>query len=203
MKNILRLIYKIIWIISFKLENSIHTMSLRVRLWLCGFIVGNRILSQGKGGVDLRISRYSETLRIGNNVTFSNHNDAGWNSNCSIWVRENASLSIGNKTGFNGVLIYAANSVTIGNNVKVGGGTRIFDTDFHPLDFHERRIYGRTGKSAPIKIEDDVFIGAGCIILKGVTIGARSIVAAGSVVSRSIPSDEIWGGNPAKLIRKL
>ena len=59
------------------------------------------------------------------------------------------------------------------------------------------------GVSKPIVIEDDVFIGANCLILKGVTIGARSIVAAGSVVTRSVPADCIVGGNPARIIRRL
>ena len=52
-------------------------------------------------------------------------------------------------------------------------------------------------------IGEDVFIGAHSIILKGVTIGARSIVGAGSVVTKDIPADEVWAGNPAKCIRKL
>lgn len=52
-------------------------------------------------------------------------------------------------------------------------------------------------------IEDNVFIGARCIILKGVTIGENSIVGAGSVVTKSIPANEIWAGNPAKFIRKI
>lgn len=57
--------------------------------------------------------------------------------------------------------------------------------------------------SSPIIIEDDVFIGMNCLILKGVTIGARSIIAAGSVVTKSIPSDCIAAGNPAKVIKHL
>lgn len=61
----------------------------------------------------------------------------------------------------------------------------------------------RLGCIKTIVIEDDVMIGVNCIILKGVTIGSRSIVAAGSVVTKSFPSDCIIGGNPAKLIRKL
>lgn len=60
-----------------------------------------------------------------------------------------------------------------------------------------------TAASAPIVIEDDVLIGTRCIILKGVTIGARSIIAAGSVVTKSIPADCIAGGNPAKVIRRM
>ncbi|WP_407947752.1 acyltransferase [Pontiella desulfatans] len=58
-------------------------------------------------------------------------------------------------------------------------------------------------KSSPIKIGNDVFVGTNSIILKGATIGDRSIIAAGSIVSGSIPPDEIWGGNPARLIRKI
>ena len=55
----------------------------------------------------------------------------------------------------------------------------------------------------PIVIEDDVMIGTRCIILKGVTIGARSVIAAGSIVTKSIPADCIAGGNPAKVIKTL
>lgn len=60
-----------------------------------------------------------------------------------------------------------------------------------------------TAASAPIVIKDDVLIGTRCIILKGVTIGARSIIAAGSIVTKSIPADCIAGGNPCKVIRKI
>jgi acetyltransferase-like isoleucine patch superfamily enzyme len=55
----------------------------------------------------------------------------------------------------------------------------------------------------PVRIEDGAFIGTNAIICKGVTIGKESIVAAGAVVVKSIPPGEIWGGNPAKFIRKL
>lgn len=60
----------------------------------------------------------------------------------------------------------------------------------------------RYARSAPIVIEDDVLIGTGCIVLKGVTIGARSVIGAGSVVTRSIPEDSIAAGNPCKVIQK-
>jgi len=55
--------------------------------------------------------------------------------------------------------------------------------------------------TAPIIIRDYVFIGGSSIILKGVTIGKNSIVAAGSMVTKSIPDNEIWGGNPAKYLK--
>ena len=54
-----------------------------------------------------------------------------------------------------------------------------------------------------VSIEHDAFIGADCIVLKGVTIGACSIIGAGSVVTKSIPQGQIWAGNPAKFIRNI
>jgi acetyltransferase-like isoleucine patch superfamily enzyme len=101
--------------------------------------------------------------------------------------------------------IYVHESVTIGNDVKLGGGSLIFDTNFHSLDPSVRASIedGPKAKNAPVTIEDNVFIGANCIIGKGVTIGENSIIAAGSVVAKSIPANQIWGGNPAKFIKNL
>ena len=85
------------------------------------------------------------------------------------------------------------------------------DTDAHSLDYLIRRSHNLTsegysvdGVSAAtvgIIIEDDVLIGTRCIILKGVTIGARSVIGSGSVVTKSIPSDSIAAGNPCRVIR--
>ena len=63
--------------------------------------------------------------------------------------------------------------------------------------------YKYPSHAKPVVIEDDVFVGTHCIICKGVRIGNRSIVAAGSVVVKDIPNGEVWGGNPAKFIRKI
>ena len=60
-----------------------------------------------------------------------------------------------------------------------------------------------TAASAPIVIEDNVLVGARCIILKGVTIGARSIIGSGSIVTKDIPSDCIAAGNPCKVIKSI
>lgn len=86
-------------------------------------------------------------------------------------------------------------------------------TDTHNLDYWIRNWSiidpsnpvkeTKTAKSSPVVIEDDVLIGAQCIVLKGVTIGARSIIAAGSVVTKSIPTDCIAGGNPCKVIKNI
>lgn len=123
-----------------------------------------------------------------------------------ISVSKNAELSIGNNTGTNNVTILCANKITIGCFVNIGNGTYIYDSNFHSTDWKKRedRIEDiKDAKSAPIHIGDYAFIGARCIIGKGVTIGDKSIVAAGSVVTRDIPASEIWGGNPAKFIKKI
>jgi acetyltransferase-like isoleucine patch superfamily enzyme len=128
----------------------------------------------------------------------------GINKRCTIYVAENAYLKIGNNSGFSGVSIYCANSITIGENVSIGGNVCLWDTDFHPLNYLERRE-NLTDKinTKPISIGNDVFIGANSIILKGVIVGDRAIIGAGSIVTKNIPEDEIWGGNPAKFIRKI
>ena len=79
----------------------------------------------------------------------------------------------------------------------------VTDTDAHPMDYMARRTSNEGTKSAQIVIEDDVWVGAYSIILKGVTIGARSIIGAGSVVTKSIPADCVAAGNPCKVIKSL
>lgn len=89
--------------------------------------------------------------------------------------------------------------------LKWGGGTSVYTTDFHSLDMNIRRTDDdmKNRKCSPVVIGDDVFIGAKCIILKGVTIGDGAIIGAGSVVTKNIPACQIWAGNPAKFIRKI
>jgi len=130
-------------------------------------------------------------------------NFVGLTKPCTIAVQKDAQLIIGNYTGFSGVSIFCSESITIGDYVNFGGNVSVWDTDFHPLYFKDRRIHNINKiNSAPIIIEDDVFIGAHSIILKGVIIGARAVIGAGSIVTKNIPADEIWAGNPAKFIRK-
>lgn len=115
-----------------------------------------------------------------------------------------AEIVIGNNVGISGSTINATKSIKIGNNVLVGSGCLITDTDSHPIDWQDRinNLNEKTA-SSPIVIEDNVFIGARSIILKGVTIGKNSVIGAGSVVTKSIPANCIAGGNPAKVIKYL
>lgn len=117
--------------------------------------------------------------------------------------RPGARLVIGRGFGMTGGTICAENSITIGDDVWVGGNCTITDTDFHPLDLETRLARPLDGATAPVVIEDGAFIGMQSLILKGVTIGARCVIGAGSVVTRDIPPGVIAAGNPARVIRPL
>jgi acetyltransferase-like isoleucine patch superfamily enzyme len=125
-------------------------------------------------------------------------------------VTPESRIEIGDRVGISSACLWAQDHITIGNDVNIGGDCLIMDNDAHPHDYMLRRStyskevghekFLKAIPTAPIQIDDDVWVGARCIILKGVHIGARSIIAAGSVVTKDIPSDVIAGGNPCKVI---
>jgi len=98
-----------------------------------------------------------------------------------------------------GVRIGAALEIVIGDNCMLASGAYITDSDWH--DVYDR--VGSFGKTAPVRIEDNVWIGDSAIICKGVTIGENSIIGAGAIVVDSIPSNTIAAGNPAKVVKHL
>lgn len=110
-----------------------------------------------------------------------------------------ARIEIGDDVGLSGCTIAASKSIKIGNRVLVGSGALITDSDAHALEA-EARAHGEPGASAPVVIEDDVFIGARAIILKGVTLGRACVVGAGAVVAKDVPAGAIVAGNPARVI---
>lgn len=124
---------------------------------------------------------------------------------CLFTVFPKAVISIGDDVGISGSTLRCSNRITIGNHTIVGSGCLIIDTDGHPLSASDRRMsdYYRHTKSLPIVIGDDVFIGARCIITKGVTIGNGAVVGAGSVVTHDVPPDTIVAGNPARIVKKI
>lgn len=132
-------------------------------------------------------------------------NPIGGQSKLSIIVEKDAILSIGSNCGISNSSFYCKKGIAIGNNVLIGGNCKFYDTDFHSLTLHKRlATVDDDIVSKSIKIGDGVFVGAHSIILKGVNIGENSVIGAGSVVtSSSIPSNQIWAGNPAKFIREI
>ena len=123
---------------------------------------------------------------------------------CLFVATKSAQIIIGDNVGLTSVAIVSHERIIIGNDVKIGINTVIYDTDFHSLDARFRNQYPESiegVKNKPVTICDGVFIGGHSTILKGVTIGRNSIVGAGSVVFQSIPDEQVWAGNPAKYVR--
>lgn len=169
-----------------------------------------RLNSVRKGkAVDVRGRIYIKnagTFTLGSDAKINSSmyaNPIGGDTRTFIVVSRGAVLEIGHHVGLSNVTIYCAQNVTIGDYVLIGGGCRIYDTDFHPVDYRERVLDGKKGPTAAVVIEQGVWLCGGVTILKGVRVGARSVVACGSVVTRDIPPDELWGGVPARFIRKI
>ena len=134
---------------------------------------------------------------------------AGWRSNrvgltgpVILHTMDGGRIEIGDHSGASGAVLSARSLIRIGNRVNIGGNARIFDHDFHALSAGERQCErdASGGRTAPVFIGDDVFIGAHAIILKGVRLGNRVVVGAGAVVTRSFDDDAVIGGNPARLL---
>ncbi len=86
--------------------------------------------------------------------------------------------------------VYIADKTTIGNNVFIGPGAVITNDKYPPSG----------GKWNPVKVADGVVIGGNSTIVAGVSLGQDCVVAAGAVVTRSVPEKEVWAGNPAKFM---
>ncbi|MCG6190242.1 acyltransferase [Maribellus maritimus] len=133
-------------------------------------------------------------------------NPIGRPQRCVLFVDKGAKLEIGKNVGISSAAIVAYKHISIGNNVKIGGGVCIYDSDFHSIDASirnnpEKDLVQKNNK--PVVIGDNVFIGAHSLLLKGITIGENSIIGASSVVTKNIPPNEIWAGNPAVFIKSI
>jgi acetyltransferase-like isoleucine patch superfamily enzyme len=135
---------------------------------------------------------------------------------CSFAIGEKGKCQVGNFTLLNGALVMAEERIEIGSYCLVSWNVGIADSDFHPLEPAQRLIDARALapflkdrpprpplRTAPVIIGDNVWIGMNATILKGVTIGENSVVAAGSVVSKSVPPNTVVAGNPADVVKQL
>ena len=113
-----------------------------------------------------------------------------------IRVSRGGELTLGSGYLADDVRIDCHQSVTIGERVAIAARTVITDTDHHDLT-------GSRGRTAPIVIGNDVWIGMGAVILKGVSIGDGAVVAAGSIVVRDVPPGTLVAGTPAREIRSV
>lgn len=110
-------------------------------------------------------------------------------------------ISLGDKVFFNfNCVVLDVAPVTIGSRTLLGPNVQLY-TATHPME-HQQRAAGLEF-AKPITIGEDVWIGGSVVICPGVTIGDRSVIGAGSVVTKAIPADVFAAGNPCRVIRSL
>jgi len=151
------------------------------------------------------IRRYpNSSIVFGSGCTFNSARNSiafGLQQPCSfVTLNENAKIIFGDNSGASGLKIAARSKVIIGNNVLLGSGCIILDNDAHHSNLIKRKQ--NIIPTRPICIEDNVFIGLECTILKGVTIGKNSVIGAHSVVFNDIPENSIAVGNPCKVVMR-
>ena len=150
----------------------------------------------------------TRNIRIGSHVRINSgkhYNRIGGDTRTLLkTMGPEGAIQIGDRCGISNSTIIAAAPVVLEDGALLGGGCKLYTTDFHPIDpgdrAHNRDESTRRG---PITIGANAFIGAHAIILKGVRVGRNSVVGAGSVVAKDIPDNEVWAGNPARFIRSL
>lgn len=168
-----------------------------------GVSVGKNVIVNGA----LSLHGDYGAIQIGDNTIINSghaYNPSGGFCKTLLVANHGGHIVIHNHVGISNSAITAHEKVEIGEYTQIGVGVRVYDTDFHSVNWQDRMQHPEIGiQTATVSIGKHVFIGAGSIILKGVSIGDGSVIAAGSVVTKSVPSNEIWGGNPAKFIKKV
>ena len=177
-----------------KILGAVSTALAYLHAKCTGVILGHNVRFYGKVTFD---RCPNSQISIGDNCLFISSCHMNQLCNKSTILRTStpvAKIEIGNRSGFSSVRIISEVGVKIGDHVSIGANTVIYDTDGHA------EITGNQPK--PIAIEDDVFVGMDCRILKGVRIGKGSIIGACSVVTKDIPAGVIAAGVPCKVIRE-
>ena len=119
-----------------------------------------------------------------------------------VWISTGKNLRLGDDVDVaKGVYITTHGGVSIGNRVLIGYRTQIISAN-HVVPANQGRIFNSGHDYKPVLIDDDVWIGANCVICPGVHIGKGAVVGAGSVVTHDVAAFSIVGGVPAKMIKK-
>lgn len=154
-------------------------------------IIGNSCYINNKG-----------KITIGEKVLINSFPNGSMHQTAISTYFENAEVIIGSNCKLNGLVIHCNEKVIIGDDCMFGPGTVLCDNDSHRISI-DPIVRNQRPESAPIILANNVWIGMNCIILKGVTIGENSIVAAGAVVTKNVPENCIFGGNPARFIKNV
>ena len=120
-----------------------------------------------------------------------------WSGHRQTLISGGGRLRIGDRCFVNvGTVILSVREIVIGDDVA-------FATEVHVMDSNSHGVEGRPHVEAPVRIGDGTWLGARAMVLPGVTIGRRVLVAAGAVVTRDVPDDVLVAGNPARVVRAL
>lgn len=143
---------------------------------------------------NIELMRFPKNIFIGDDVVVK---EGARICSCN----ESATITIGDRTtvGYH-TFIFASSNISVGNDCLIAPFVYLVDSN-HQIK-RETLINQQPNETAPITINDDVWIASNVTILKGVEIGKGAVIAANSVVNKSIPPYEIWGGSPAKKISK-
>ena len=176
----------------------------RARLRAHGATVGRGL--RVRGPIRLHCHR-TGSIRVGDGCRIQSGfagNAVGGGSRMAFWVGPGARLELGDRVGLSNSTIVCLRSVTIGDEALLGGGSAVYDTDFHSLDAEERSRPGNPGvRSAPVRVGRRAFVGGHSVLLKGTIVGEGAVVGAGSVVRGEVPPGQVWAGNPARFVREL
>jgi len=199
------LLYKIIKRIFTSIDSSYSWINTWLKFTLNRIAFSNDFTANGRSIININLKA---SCTFGKKLVINSgpyHNVIGGQQKCFFYAGPGAKLLIGDHVGISCSAIICNDEIIIEDLVKIGANVAIYDSDFHSLNPAERNnipeIYNI--KTKKVLVKQGAFIGANSIILKGVTIGKNSIVGAGSVVAKDIPDFEIWGGNPACLIKKI
>jgi acetyltransferase-like isoleucine patch superfamily enzyme len=142
-------------------------------------------------------------IMIGDNVCLNSNPDGESYKTGLVTFLESSLIRIGNNCWLNGTMIYARSEVIIGDNCMFGHGVIILDNNSHNISIDQVKRRCNEITSRPIVLGNNVWVGRQSIILKNVNIGDNSIIAAGFVVTKNVPSNQLFGGNPASFIKNL
>lgn len=179
--------------------NVIFSFYGRILLNLWGAKVGKKLIVRGL----LRI-HLDGHLIVGDNVRIisGSQNYVGGNRRTSIWVGRDSNMKIEDKCAISNATFVCLKKIEILKGTFIGGGCEIYDTDFHAIS-PDDRAEDRHLPVGTITIGPNAFIGGFSTILKDVSIGEGAVVGANSLVTKNIPPYEIWGGVPARFIKKV